>query len=350
MRLALELADAGLLALPEEGEAAAPSPGLAVVDGETITVGRAAAARARLTPRRLHSRFWLEISTEALGRPFGRHLRSADLAWTHLNELWREAGHGVTSVILALSGELLALSGEHSEARLGLILGVARSAGLPVDGMVDAAVASSVGQSLDGPVLHLDLELHRTVLTLLEPGPRRRKVVISDRVGLVRLHDAWLRLMAGLFLKTTRFDPFHSAASEQDLYDRLPPILHTLRRGPSTTVSLRAENNVFTVDLTRDQVVAAADTRYVEIDALVRSAIAHRPVALLFTARAASAPGLADRLADLTDLEVVELPFAAAAAGAHQAARRIVAPGPALPFVTDLGSPGAEVAPVAAEG
>jgi len=343
MRLALELADAGLLALPEEGEASAPSPGLAVVDGETITVGRAAAARARLTPRRLHSRFWLDISTEALGRPFGRHLRSADLAWTHLNELWREAGHGVTSVILALSGE-------HSEARLGLILGVARSAGLPVDGMVDAAVAASVGQNLDRPVLHVDLELHRTVLTLLEPGPRRREVVISDRVGLARLHDAWLRLVAGLFLKTTRFDPFHSAASEQDLYDRLSPILHTLRRGPSTTVSLRAENNVFTVDLTRDQVVSAADTRYAEIDALVRSAMAHRPAALLLTARAAGAPGLADRLADLTGLEVVELPFAAAAAGAHHAAQRIVAPGPALPFVTDLGSPGVEVAPVVVEG
>ena len=332
MRLALELADAGLLALPEEGEGAAPSPGLAIIDDETVIVGREAAARARLTPRRLHSRFWLEISTEPLGRPFGRRLRTADLAWSHLDELWRQLGRGVTSVILALPGD-------RSKAQLGLILGVARSAGLPVDGMVDAAVASVLGHNLTSPVLHLDLELHRTVLTLLEPGPGQRGVVTNDRVGLSGLRDAWLRMIAGVFLKTTRFDPFHSAASEQDLYDRLPTILHTLRRGPSTAVSLRAENNVFTVDLTRDQ-----------IDTLVRSAMAHRPAALLLTARAAGAPGLADRFADLTGLEVVELPFAAAAAGAHHAAQRIVAPGPALPFVTDLGSPGVEVAPVAVEG
>ena len=329
MRLALELADAGLLALPEEGEMAAPSPGLAIVDGETIIVGREAAARARLTPRGLHSRFWLDISTEALGRGFGRHLRTADLAWTHLSELWREVGRGVTSVILTLSGE-------PGGARLGLILGVARSAGLPVDGMVDGAVTASVGQRIDEPVLHLDLELHRVVLTLLEPGPRRHAIVTSDRVGLAGLHDAWLRLMAGLFLKTTRFDPFHSAASEQDLYDRLSPILDTLRRRSSTTVSLRADDNVFTVDLTRDQMVADADNRYAEIDELIRSASAHRPAALLLTARAASAVGLADRLANLTGLEVVELPLAAAAAGAHLAAPKIVAPGPALPFVTDL--------------
>jgi len=329
MRLALELADVGLLALPEEGEAAAPSPGIAIVDGETITVGREAAARARLTPRRLHSRFWQDISTDALGRPFGRRLRSADLAWTHLSQLWRETGRGVTSVILALSGE-------RSTAQLGLILGVARSAGLPVDGLVDAAVAAAVGRTPDAPALLLDLELHRAVLTVLEPGPRRDTVLTSDQVGLSALHDVWLRLIAGVFLKNTRFDPFHSAASEQDLYDRLSPILDTLRQRSSTTVSLRADDNLFTIDLTRDQVVFAADTRYAEIEELIRSVSAHRPAALLLTARAASAAGLADRLANLTGLEVVELPLAAASVGAHLAASQIVARGPALPFVTDL--------------
>ena len=35
MRLAIELADAGLSLCPEEGEASAPSPGIAIVDGET---------------------------------------------------------------------------------------------------------------------------------------------------------------------------------------------------------------------------------------------------------------------------------------------------------------------------
>ena len=331
MRLALELADAGLLALPEEGEGAAPSPGLAIIDDETVIVGREAAARARLTPRRLHSRFWLEISTEPLGRPIGRRLRTADLAWSHLDELWRQLGRGVTSVILALPGD-------RSKAQLGLILGVARSAGLPVDGMVDAAVASVLGHNLTSPVLHLDLELHRTVLTLLEPGPGQRGVVTNDRVGLSGLRDAWLRMIAGVFLKTTRFDPFHSAASEHDLYDRLPSILETLRRRPSTTSSLPAESRSFSIDLTRDQVVSATDKPFAEIDELVRSAAtAHRSGKLFLTARAANAPGLADHLAKLTKLDVVELPLAAAAAGVHQAAPKIVARGQVLPFVTELG-------------
>lgn len=330
MRLVVELADAGFLALPEEGEAPAPSPGIAIVDPERITVGSQAAAQARLTPRRLHTRFWQEISTEALGPPFPRQLRSADLAWAHLSEIWRQTGRGVDGVILALSGG-------RSQDRLGLILGVARSAGLPVDGMVDAAVAASVGRDGDRPLLHLDLELHRVVLTILEPGPRRREVTISDGVGLVALHDAWLRLLAGLFLKHTRFDPFHSAASEQELYDRLPAILRELCRRSSMPVTLAADRETFAIELDRDRVVTAAKTHYHELDKLVRSALIHEPDRVLLTARAAAMPGLTERLTSLTGLPMTELPLAAAAAGAHRYADRIVSLGEALPLVTDLG-------------
>lgn len=332
MRLAIELADAGVIALPEEGEAAAPSPGMAIVDPSAITVGADAAAKARLTPRRLHTRFWQEISTETLGRPFPRQLRSADLAWAHLAEIWRRTGRGVDSVILALSGS-------RSENRLGLILGVARSAGLPVDGLVDAAVAASAGRDGDRPWLHLDLEQHRAVLTVLQPGPRRRAVLISDRVGIAALHDTWLRFLAGLFLKHTRFDPFHSAASEQDLYDRLPATLRQLGRRSSVAMTLAADQKTFTIELDRDRIESAAETHFNGIDELVRSSLIHEPGAVLLTARAASMPGLSNRVAALTGLEVTELPLAAAAAGAHRHADRIVARGEALPLVTDLSEP-----------
>ncbi len=333
MRLAIELADAGLIALPEEGEAAAPSPGIAIVDGETIAVGSEAAARARLTPRRLHTRFWQDISTEELGRPFPRQLRSADLAWTHLSEIWRRTGRGVSSVILALSDG-------RTEDQLGLILGVARSAGLPVDGMVDAAVAASVGRHGDRPFLHLDLELHRAIVTIEEPGPRRRTALSSNAIGLAVLHDTWLRLIAGLFLKHTRFDPFHSAASEQDLFDRLPSILGQLGRRSSTTVTLAADQKTFSIELERDRVGSAAEAHYHALDELVRSALIHEPDRVLLTARAAAMPGLADRLTALTELDVIELPLAAAAAGAHQCAHLIVTRGEALPLVTDLSDAG----------
>jgi hypothetical protein len=58
---------------------------------------------------------------------------------------------------------------------------------------------------------------------------------------------------------------------------------------------------------------------------------------LLLSSRAALIPGVTQRLAEVTGLEVVTLPLAAAAAGALDHADRIRAPGPSLPLITDLG-------------
>lgn len=332
MLLALELADAGLIALPEEGETAAPSPGIAIVDGESIITGRAADTRARLTPRRVHNRFWSEISTEIIGGSFGTTLRTADLAWTHLHQLWQEVGHGVDGVILVLPGG-------YDERRISLILGVARSAGLPVDGLVDASVVSSLGPTTDGPAMVLDLELHRAVLSIVAPGPRRTMVHLSEGIGLAKLNDLWLRWVAGVFLKTTRYDPLHSARSEQDLYDQLPAILGRLATRESTSVSLKMDDTVFTVDLNREAAVTTVSHLYAELDALMDAAGVHHPTTLRLSSRAAMAPGLTRRLAERSGLEAATLPLAAAAAGALDFSSRIRSPGSALPLITDLGDP-----------
>jgi len=335
MILVLELADAGFIVLPEEGRAAAPSPGIAIVDGETIITGRAAEARARLTPRRVHNRFWSEISTEVIGGSFPPTLRSADLAWTHLNQLWKEVGRGVTSVILVVNGGF-------DERRLGLILGVARSAGLPVDGLVDASVVSSLGRVTDGPAIHLDLELHRAILSIVVPGPRRTRVHLSEGVGLASLNDLWLRWVAGVFLKTTRYDPLHSARAEQDLADQIPSILNRLVTHDSTSVSLQTDSGVFTVDLTREAAVTAAARLYDELDPLMEAATDQRPTRLLLSSRAAMAPGLSHRLSHRSGLEATTLPPGAAAAGALDRSSRIRSPGSALPLITDLTDPSVE--------
>ena len=78
--LAVEIHDAGLLTVREgaETELAASSPGYALLDGSELVLGRAARERARLQPRRVHHRFWEELDSAALPRPFPRHLTRAD--------------------------------------------------------------------------------------------------------------------------------------------------------------------------------------------------------------------------------------------------------------------------------
>ena len=101
---ALELVDAGLQLVSQRGQLSQPSPGVAIIDGNDLVVGIDAECSARLKPRSLHSRFWQELNTAPLGRPFPSHLRTADLAHAHLQEVWDTADGGAEELMIAVPG------------------------------------------------------------------------------------------------------------------------------------------------------------------------------------------------------------------------------------------------------
>jgi len=80
-------------------------------------------------------------------------------------------------------------------------------------------------------------------------------------------------------------------------------------------VQFSAEN--YAIPIRRSQIIAAAEAHYQEISELVIQArqIAG-PMSLLLSAHAARAPGLAERLGDLRNMEIHTLPTAAGALGA----------------------------------
>ncbi len=358
--LALELHDGGLFTVDEAGTISAASPGFALYDGGAVVTGEAAMRRAREKPRWIHNRYWQELDTEPLGRPFPRDLVLADLAHAQLSTIWDTAKHNVDRVLLTVPGCF-------TPRQLGLLLGIARSCDMPICGMVDTAVAATVAAAATPifqrvaartrTLLHLDLHLHRAVLTKLEltvspisADPLdarvvRRRVVVDPSVGQLNLHDTWVRRIAELFVHATRFDPLHAAATEQQLYDRLPEWLTALNNGEVLEVQAGPATAPRVVELTRPDIVDAADATYDQLRDLV---LAHKPagepVTVLLAQRIAELPGLEPRLAGLRDVTIVPLPTANAASGALRAQAEILETGthnaesnadPAgLPFVT----------------
>lgn len=345
--LALEIHDAGLLAVCDDPERTPlpASPGVALLEGDgpgRLLVGREAMARARLKPRWVHHRFWHQLDTTPLPRPFPRDLTAADLAHAHLTELWKAAGEGVESVLLAVPGSF-------GERQLGLTLGIARASGMPVEGLADSAVAAAAAWAPagNGPqkVLHLDLHLHQAVLTELavDSAVQRRRVRVEERVGAWALQDAWARRVARLLVHATRFDPLHSAASEQELYDRLPGWLEQLRERDAVEVTFSSAGRQIGVEMSRTDLLAAAEPFYGVLRRQVQTARRlGEPVTLLLAHRVAALPDLTARLAELRDLRVTELPEGAAAAGALAAREAVRRPGDELPFLTRLPAAGAE--------
>ena len=338
MSIAIEINDAGLCAAAgSKGLLDLHSPGIALLDGATLRVGSVAAESARLRPTHVHDRFWAELGHEPLSRPFPREWSAADLAHAHLADFRAGLGESVDD------GVVLVLPGSFSAQSAALLLGIARAAGLPVDGLVDSAVAALArGRSTGaGPVLHVDLELHRAVLTslVLSGGVVRERVELLEGLGLRSWRDAVARTIAELFVRETRFDPLHSAESEQALHLLLPAVLDDLTKSGATDVVLPAVGGERRLRVTREEISQALEPLTHGLATAVSVRLASLgSSALAVSHRVAALPGVTGRFEEASTAVATRLPVGAAVLGAVERADDIRSGNDALLLVVRLGS------------
>jgi hypothetical protein len=309
--IGIEVVDAAIIAV-RDGERLAASPGIALLAPAGPVIGDAAAAAARLQPVLAADRFWSDLTQDAFAGGAERPVSHADLVHAHLGALWRSIAAPGDEAVFAVPATL-------RPHQLGLLLGIARALAIPVAGVVDAALAACAGLEARPVVLHLDVQLHQAVLTELAGHGilRRRRVEIAPRAGLKSMYAAWAQLVSEAMVRRTRFDPLHQAASEQQLYDRLPAWLDALAAGESVDAAVDSGSGSYSATVGREQFTLAAEAWYAQLDDLVRSL--HRgdeAATLALSARAARLPALADRLSAAGRLEIARLPEEAAATGA----------------------------------
>jgi hypothetical protein len=332
----LELTGAGF-ALADAAAVVAAEPACAWFERDSVLTGPAARARARLAPLFASTRYLEEPGTEPLARQRPIVRNTADLVYAQLAALARLP-------VLAGQPVVLAVSSGYSLEQLRLLVGIATAAELTVTGLVNAAVAAAADRPSLPRALHLDLEMHRAVLTELirADGLRRGRVDLARAVGLRAIEDALAQHVAQSFVRATRFDPLHQAVTEQALYDRLPDWLAAAAGGGTVAVlehgGLRHETRLEAAHLS-----AALAPLTAEILRLVHSARrAGEALTLYLTERVSTVPGLLAALGTLHGVALVGLPSAAAAAGALAHAAEIE--GPELAFVSRLAAAAAATA------
>ena len=319
--LALELIDSGLLLARnrgETGEVLTEVPGLAVLDDDRTRTGNEAAERVRLKPLLAHTNFWRALSTEQLTRPSRLARSTADIAFSQAEAvlgLYKTEGESV----------LLAVPAGYSREQLALLLGVINETGVRVAGLVDAALAACSLEPAPARLLHLDLELHQAILTVLEysggqrAGLKRSRYEIALRNGVLDIQQTLMQFIAETFIRKTRFDPLHDANTEQRLVDRLPAWLGELREQEQITLSMQFGDRPLEIEIERAQLIAAVERHYVELLRLVQGArVAGMQIELRLSPRIAAFPGLLERFGTLRDCEISLLPRGAAAFGTLQ--------------------------------
>jgi hypothetical protein len=292
-------------------------PGFAYLGDQALATGNAAFAHARVDPRRIQHRFWSKLDTQPLSDSRFSHLSAADLAIAQLEELWKTVGHGIDELVVAAPPYMSAES-------LSLFLGLAGELGLPVVAIVDSAVAATRREFQGGVPVHVDMGLHQTTLTrLAQPGMvQADRTEIIDEAGVYALYDVWLTTVAEAFVRQSRFDPLHTAVTEQMLLDRLGGWLADALHKDIVSLQVESGGTTYEAEIESLALVGAAAPIFQQIVTRLRSLFRAEDVpAIQVTDRLARLPGLTEMLKARVGGEVFALEASATARGSFARCR-----------------------------
>jgi hypothetical protein len=306
-----------------------------------LIVGAAAEGKAHLYPRQILNQFWDHLNIELLEQPNPFAQNHAEVAFEHFARIWEAVKHRGDEMVIAVPSF-------YSREQLGLILGITQELGTPVKGFVPLALAAVPKRLPEGLLLHLDLHLHRFEVTRLERTERlsQKDSISSEGNGLSKLYRKWVDAIAEEFVRSTRFDPLHQAATEQMLYDRLPGILSQLCQNPSLYFEMTGGSKVYRITLKRDLLYQKGAPVFEEMRRLVgrfcdRYGRKEPGPVLMLTDRLARLPGLKELLAGIANSRIIELEPGAAALGILQFPRPLFEQqtGNNAPFLTSRALP-----------
>ncbi|MGR9089558.1 MAG: hypothetical protein ACU85U_03130 [Gammaproteobacteria bacterium] len=261
----------------------ARNPAGAIISGNTIQVGEHAIAQALLNPREFHNRYWYQLDQAPLRRATRAARHHGDLAFRQLEQLHRDADKPDTVVF--------AVPGGFNKSQLALLLGIAEACHMRPVALVDAAVASAAAHVGPGRYQHIDMQLHRAVVTELniDATVERGHVDIIDGVGFDKLNDRLVAFVADQFLAQSRFDPLHQASTEQLLHNEMPAWLNLLNAQREIKVHIEFRGSRFEARIAREEIIGVAETTYHSIhDRLSANA------SWLASSRLAGLPGFVD--------------------------------------------------------
>jgi len=273
----------------DASEVVVQSNGFALIDDRSIVFGDDALKQFRLHPRKINNHFWNRLNTEPLPTRAPNAANHADLVYLHFTELLREAKFAAGDECF------IATPGTTTNEQLGLLLGIAGEARAAVTGLVDAGLAASVAHPVPKRVVHVDVSLHRAVVTELAKteGLARQRADEIVELGLASLLDAWANVIADRFVRDARFDPLSIATTDQQIYDRLIDWLMDATRPREFAVDVDHRGSVRRAEINTDALVAKVTQRYRMLDRFADGST------VFLSHRAARLPGLAEYLAPL---------------------------------------------------
>lgn len=270
------------------GQLTVTAPGYALLSSEGIKTGKEAMGEAWLLPQQSNNRYWHQLNLSPLPGANNHARHHADLAYAQLQTLYQNADRP-EQIVFAIPGSI-------SSDQLSILLGLVKALPFQATGLVDAAVAATCGANIRGEVIHVDIQLHGSVITRMNCGDTISRLRVSQHpeVSLKGYFDNWAKFIAERFIAEFRYDPTHTAAGEQQLRDLLPAWLLQLNTNEEIEIELPSKQGNYRLNILRTELIAANSQRWQRLaDVVARE---DKSDALLISHRIEALPGAKDYL------------------------------------------------------
>jgi len=279
----IDLNDGGLTCTNGQGEMVYEQPSIAYFDGQKLLFGNDALTRVKSQPQACASQYMGRLSDETLASPLGEALNHADLIFHHLKKM---------SAATDIDECAFLIPAYFYDEQLQLLLGIAQAAGLKPSGFINNGLP------------HLGVIGDRDNFTLLDIGLRQcqlssvsvKDTMLAnnatanfDSLGLFSIVDTWLQEIANVFLDSIRFDPLHSATTEQQAFDQVLAWIGQGQLPQDSRISVDIDGYSRSAEININQLTAKLAQ---QLDQLGLTDATH----LVITPRAAKIPKLAELL------------------------------------------------------
>ena len=265
------------------------SPGYVLVNGKHIQFGQQAAEQSRLNPLGTNNEFWYRLGMTPLTRPVAHFRHYADVAHGHLMHLAQESG---------FEGEIvIAVPASFSREQLAVLTGVLKHSPFTPVAMMDAALVSASHQLASGAeLLYVDVQLHQISLTRLHAdgtSVRRDAVSVVPGAGWTGISNILVQTATDAFVAQSRFNPQHSAAWEQQLYNQIPQWLQHFQSGEQELIArIETDKNTVQARISLSDVLDALEPVFQKVAQHTARIISADTMPVLLSGRAAMIPGL----------------------------------------------------------
>ncbi len=288
---AAHLNDAGITIVNDE-KILYQEPGFALLENHHLITGSEAFANASIKPRQIQNQYWSNLQVEHLSDYRFKNLSSADLASSQLEKIWQSIAKKDDQLAIAIPAYM-------THQNIGLLLGITKELNISVIDICDAAVCATRRHYKNASLVHLDLSLHSILLTrMTQKGCAQidRSVIVED-CGLLALYEKWLIIISEAFVKQSRFDPLHSAETEQLIRDKLPDWFLKASSSSVINLEIKFSGTIYRANIESKKFISAAMPIFQKIINNLRVLIqAEETPAIQFTDRASHILGLAETI------------------------------------------------------